>query len=509
MTVSTLTAPEVTTTRGTVRGEHRRGITVFRGIPYAQPPVGALRFAAPRPVPAWAGTRDAVRFGPAVPQSAAARRASAVPAETVAPGGSASEDFLTLNIWTPDLTARRPVMVWIHGGAYRGGGTATPSFEGSRLALDGDVVVVTVNHRVGMEGFAQIEGAPANRGLLDVVAALRWVAENIDGFGGDPNAVTVFGQSAGAGAVACLLAMPAARGLFHRAIAQSVPGTMLTPALSAAITARVAADLGRAPTVAGLAVVDPVELAEAADRVAGRMTRHAATWGVVAHTATPFSPVVDGTVLPADPWTALRTGAAAQVPLIVGHTRDEFRAFTRGDGRLPTITGAQADEAVDRFGPPGSAARTRGADPVTTYETVNSDWLFRMPSAHLASVQAATGAPVHLFELAYTVPRAGGLLGAPHSADHPLVFGNFAGGIADRYYVRPVAAETERLGRRMRRAWADFARTGDPGWAPFTGEDLRTMVFDTEPAVRRYPHEDALRAYPPPSVLDLTGPAGT
>jgi len=402
-------------------------------------------------------------------------------------------------------------MVWIHGGAYLGGGTATPSFEGSHLAVEGDVVVVTVNHRVGMEGYAQIGGAPANRGLLDVVAALQWVRDNIAGFGGDPDRVTIFGQSAGAGAVAALLAMPAASGLFHRAIAQSVPGTFLTSALASAITAKVADELGCAPTVAELSQVDPVELAEAADRVANSMLQYADSWGTVAETNTPFAPVVDGEVLPTDPWTALRTGRAADVPLIVGHTRDEFRAFTRSSGTVPEITPDQADHAVRLFGPGNDvrayygvlAASGTPTDPTTVFETVNSDWLFRMPSAQLAEVGSGRSAPTYLFELAYTVPRHGGILGAPHSSDHPLIFGNFKGGVADRMYVQPVGAQTERLGRRMRRDWAGFAHTGDPGWDPFTTDGMQTMVYDTESGQLRYPHARTLQAYGLPVVLDL------
>ena len=174
--------------------------------------------------------RDALTFGPAFPQSARASRGSAVPTDHTA----ATELDLTLNVWTPSPAGFRPVMVWIHGCAYLGGGTAAPSFEGSTLAAEGEVVVVTVNHRVGVEGYGEIVGAPSNRGLLDVVTALHWVRDNIAAFGGNPHSVTVFGQSAGAGA--SLLVMPLARGLFHRAIAQSVPGTFLTPALAADIT---------------------------------------------------------------------------------------------------------------------------------------------------------------------------------------------------------------------------------------------------------------------------------
>jgi len=497
----------VGTTAGIVRGGRAaRGVRVFRGIPYARPPVGELRFAAPQPATAWTGVRDALTFGPAVPQSANARRGSAVP-----PDATDGDNYLTVNVWTPRTDGSRPVMVWIHGGAYMGGGTATASFEAGRLAADGQVVVVTVNHRVAMEGYAQIVGAPANRGLLDVTAALEWVQYNIAGFGGDPGSVTIFGQSAGAGAVAALLAMPAARGLFHRAIAQSVPGTFLTPALASAITARVAADLGCAPTVDDLGQVNPVELAETADAVGRRMLQYAESWGVVAETNTPFSPVVDGVVLPTDPWMALATGAAADVPLIVGHTRDEFRAFTRASGTVPDITEEQARHAIGVFGPDGAVdayyrvldASGTATDPVSAYETVNSDWLFRMPSAHLALAGSAGGAPTYLFELAYTVPKWQGLLGAPHSADHPLVFGNFEGGVADRMYVSPVDADTERLGDRMRQAWAEFAYTGKPGWDEFTSDGLQTMVLDTEPRQEPYPHALTLQAYRRPEVLDL------
>ncbi len=513
MTITTTTAlGEAPTVAGTVRGQQvtaaAGAVTVFRSIPYAQPPVGSLRFAAPEPVQAWTGVRDALAFGPAVPQSASARTASAIPLDA-----TNSHDYLTLNVWTPDTTGSRPVMVWIHGGAYMGGGTATPSFGGTRLAVDGDVVVVTVNHRVGMEGYAEIEGAPANRALLDVVAALRWVRDNVAFFGGDPDSVTVFGQSAGAGAVACLLAMPTARGLFHRAIAQSVPGTFLTPALAAAITARVADDLGCSPTVAGLGHVHPVELAEAADRVRLRMSHYAATWGTVAETTTPFSPVIDGDVLPTDPWTALRTGSAVKVPMIIGHTRDEFRIFTRGAGHVPTITEEQARHAAGLFAPGGDIHAYQGilaeagipTDPTTVYETVNSDWLFRMPSARLAMANAESGAPTYLFELACTVPQHGGILGAPHSADHPLIFGNLAGGVADRFYVQPVSADIEQLGNRMRRAWVNFAWTGDPGWHQFTPTELETMVYDNVSREQPYQHARTLQAYSehPLEILDL------
>jgi len=211
-----------------------------------------------------------------------------------------------------------------------------------------------------------------------------------------------------------------------------------------------------------------------------------------------------------DPWSAVATGSALDVPLIVGHTRDEFRTFAAGVVRARgEITGDDAERAVALFGPGcdlGSYADLLAqeglpTDPVTVFETVNADWLFRMPSAQLARIRPCDGRPTYLYELTYTVPR---IDGAPHGADNPLIFGNFAGGTADRFYVQPVAADTELLGSRMRRAWVGFARTGDPGWDAVTSENLPTMVFDTEPGLRPYSHARTLEAYgPTPAVLDL------
>ncbi|WP_338702375.1 carboxylesterase family protein [Streptomyces sp. Q6] len=253
MTDATATAP-VRTTTGLVRGRTRGPLHVFRGIPYAQPPVGALHLAAPVPALTWDGVRDAVAFGPPPPQSLA----TAVP-RTAAPEG---DDWLTVNVWSPELgAARLPVLVYVYGGAYLTGSADGPPYDGAALAERG-VVVVTFNHRVGAEGFGVFDGAPANRGLLDQVAALRWVRENIGAFGGDPDRVTVFGESAGAGAVASLLAMPSAAGLVRAAIAQSVPGTFFTRELARDIGARIAERLG-APgaSAADLAAHSPTRCA--------------------------------------------------------------------------------------------------------------------------------------------------------------------------------------------------------------------------------------------------------
>ena len=281
---------DIEVTGGVVRGGSEGDLAVFRGIPYASLPV---RFGAPQPVAAWDGVREAVRFGPPPPQSGVFGTDAL---------GEEGEDWLTVNVWSSDLGGRLPVMVWIQGGAYMFGMSGLPEYDGVNLA-HGEVVVVTFNYRVGLEGFGYIEGTPVNRGLLDQLAALEWVRDNIGTFGGDPDRVTVFGQSAGAGSVAALLAMPRAAGLFHRAIAQSVPGTYFTPRLAADVTRACAAELGLQP--AELSTVDPRLLPAVGDAVLAKMGQFTGQWGRAAHALVPFAPVVDGEVLPTTPWRGL------------------------------------------------------------------------------------------------------------------------------------------------------------------------------------------------------------
>ena len=441
--------------RGTVED-----VPVFRGIPFAQPPVGALRFAAPTPPRPWHGVREALAFGPPPPQ------ADAFGMNQLAGG----DDWLTLNVWSPDPSpdAALPVMVWIHGGAYAIGTSGLPEYDGARLARDG-VVLVTFNYRVGVEGFAHIEGAPANRGLLDQVAALEWVRDNIRAFGGDPARVTVFGQSAGGGSVGALLAMPRAAGLFGRAVAQSVPGTFFTPELAGDIAGACAAELGLKPTVADLSAVDPELLCAAADEVTANIGAHVERWGPPAHRSILFAPVVDGAVLPSTPWEA-RHG----VDLLVGHTRDEHRLFTALEG----VTEEQAATAVEVFAPGPYPA----AEPVALYEWVLSDWLFRMPSLHLAERAAAA---VHFYELTWS-----GVLGACHGLDVPLVFGNLTSGLPASLIDDLAAAEA--VSAHMRAAWIAFATNGDPGWPTF--DSGLVQIFDTERSLRRTRRQSPARS---------------
>ncbi|WP_280448980.1 carboxylesterase/lipase family protein [Nocardia brasiliensis] len=470
---------EVRTVSGVVRGEWVRDVAVFRGVPYARPPVGARRFAAPVPVLPWDGVRDALEFGPPVPQKGWA--------------GADSGDCLTLNVWSPDLgAARLPVLVWIHGGAYLEGESSNPHHDGALLAAAG-AVVVSMNYRTGVEGFAHIIGAPANRGLLDQAAALRWVRDNVAAFGGDPGRVTVFGQSAGAGSVAALLVMPSAAGLFQRAIAQSVPGTYFAPGLAAAISASIAAEVGAGADIDELSTISPRALIDATGTVIAKMPDEVESWGPMALTPTPFSPVVDGDVLPCAPWQALADGAARGVDVLVGHTRDEFRLFDPHRGG--TVPDAELTATLHRLAP-GIDYRTAYPDATNAelYETVNADWLFRMPSLHLAAAQRAGCGRAWLYELCWSFNRDEG---ASHSLDVLLVFGTLgANEVREHPAAHPnAAAEVFGVGHAMRTDWLSFATNGDPGWPPYDPRTRLTRVYTATPGTRPYPEESSCRLW--------------
>ena len=484
--------PEVYTSTGRVRGSVENGVAVFRGIPFARPPLGALRFRAPQRPQPWDGVRDATRFGPPAPQAPFPGAPSPSPE-------SDTGDWLTVNVWTPDPNAKTlPVLVWIHGGAYLFGSAAEPGYDGSRFAAGG-AVFVSCNYRLGVEGFAQIPGAPANRGLLDLIAALRWVQENIAPFGGDPAHVTVFGESAGAGVISALLAMDAAAGLFTRAIAQSVPGTVFTPDLAADITRAIAEAAGVPATREALSQTEPARLAEASMNVTGRMKQFA-QWGPVRLTDTPFSPVVDGEVLPRAPWRALLSGAARKVDLLTGHNRDEYRLFIARSGRLGRITDEDAATALENFAPaPDGPARYRkaypDADSGRLFELVFSDWLFRMPTLHLAQAHAASGGKTFLYELRAEAPADPDMFGACHALDVPLVFGSAGKGLGAALTGEQPSPEFLAVGDLMRAEWLRFAARGEPGWPVYGTERRTTRVYDLQPDVRPYPEEASMHLW--------------
>lgn len=505
--------PEVSTSAGRVRGHLENGIAVFRGIPFAKPPLGPRRFQAPVPADPWDGIRDALEFGPSAPQApmlGAPADEAAQPVGAPPPPPEDTGEWLTVNVWTPDAVpsaATLPVLVWIYGGAYLFGSSSEPRYDGGRFARAG-AVFVSCNYRLGMEGFAQIPGAPANRGLLDAVAALRWVRENIERFGGDPANVTVFGESAGAGVIASMLAMDSAKGLFRRAIAQSVPGTFFTPELAADITKAVADEAGLAATYGALSEADPMRLVGAQMAVTARL-KEFTRWGGIKLTVTPFSPVIDGEVLPRSPWRALLAGAASDVDLLTGHNRDEYRLFIAMAGQLGNVTEAEAAEALASFapapdGPAGYRKAFPDADPTAMYELIFSDWLFRMPTLHLAQSHAASGGTTYLYELRAQAPN--GPFGACHGLDVPLVFGAMNEGMGAMLTGGDPPAAFVALGDLMRREWLTFATGGDPGWSAYGTEHRTTRVYDLQPDVLSYPEEASMHLWER-HLFDALGPS--
>ncbi|WP_010146822.1 carboxylesterase/lipase family protein [Serinicoccus profundi] len=482
---------DIAVTGGVVRGRVAEGVAVFLGMPFAAPPA---RFAAPEPPGPWEGVREALAFGPPPPQGAALG--------PVDLPGDGSGDWLTLNVWAPwaerepsaPVTSGRPVLLWIQGGGYVVGASGLPEYDGTRLARDG-VVVVTLNYRVGFEGFGWVDGAPANRGLLDQVAALTWVRDNIAAFGGDPARVTVVGQSAGAGCAAALMVMPRAAGLFARVIAQSVPGAFLTPALAADVTAACAAELG--VDIPDLAQVEPELLALAGDAVLATIRTRTDRWGAAAHGDIVFAPVVDGDVLPSTPWE----GLTGEIDLVVGHTRDEQRLLTLLSGLLGEVTPELARESALALAPDPQRYLEAYPDPEQLYEVVRSDWLFRMPSLHLALAQAAAGGRAYLYELTWPAPGMGGMLGACHGLDVALVLGNLTQG-QTAMLLGEVTPEVEAMSAQLRSAWVAFASDGDPGWPDVaTGA---TRIVDVEPVATAYPETLSQEIWrDPPAVLDL------
>jgi para-nitrobenzyl esterase len=386
------------------------------------------------------------------------------------PEGEQSEDCLTLNVWTPSTSGRRPVLVWLHGGAFIGGTAGVPLYDGARLASQGDVVVVTVNYRVGALGFLALGAGRANFGLQDQIAALRFVRREIAAFGGDPANVTVFGESAGAGSVCALLAMPRARGLFRRAIVQSAaPEGMLGLDEAGERTAKLVGKLGLDPSALDALRAVPVEALLDAQEQLNAEGPHAK--GML------FMPVVDGELLPRAPLEAARAGTAHDVELLIGTTRDEMRLYVLtglGDRiteeLLPRIVAAQlagaaadpAAEAAVRIARARAelAARGEPAAAPDVFFAVQTDLSLRGPSEALAAAHARHGRRTFVYRFGWRSPLAGGALGACHTIDLPFVFGTLdAPGMPELAGGGPAA---EALSENVRAAWLAFARTGNP-----------------------------------------------
>ena len=484
----------VETSAGLVRGGESEGVRSFKGLRFARAPRGALRFHPPLPPEPWAGIRDAVDFGPAAPQYA-------LPwfGWISAAGTQPDDDCLSLNIWTPGTDgARRPVMVWIHGGGFMGGSGSTGTYHGHDLARRRDVVVVTVNYRLGPLGYAHLgsvlgEGFEdaTNLGVRDQIAALEWIRDNIERFGGDPGNVTLFGQSAGSMSIAALLGSPRARALFHKAICMSGGADQV---LEREEAARVANAFLRA-------LGGPPQNPEAMGRIP--MSEILRAQGRVMNEASDlrrmmvFVPMVDGDVITQQPLDAIRDGATRDMPLLIGSTLDEWRLFRLID---PGPRGMDEAGLVRRFdeahaafpGAPESphalvdwrnavAPRLDASDPTQVWSAFQSARMFHYPSAALADAQVEGGGAAHHYLFTWRPRTLRRTIGACHGLDIPFVFGSVSHPL-----VMSLAGFNPAvigLSRRMQRAWASFASTGIPGhrrippWSDYTREQRHTMVF--------------------------------
>lgn len=487
MTDRCATPPHVTLSHGgRLQGAWDQGVRVFRGVRYAQAPRGALRFAPPSPVPPWSGVRDAMAFAPMAPQLA---RSAGADAPTL--GG---DDCLAANVWAPPAEpgARWPVMVWVHGGGFFRGAASEPLYDGASFARQG-LVFVSLQYRLGIDGFLHFEceehTAPANRGLLDLLAALQWVRDHIAAWGGDPARVTVFGQSAGAGALACVMGMAASRGLFQRAILQS-PSVACQSLPEAAAARRAVATLaGVAPTLASLGAAPQRAVLWAVHRLAADPALRR-QHGLGGRNFFPLRPVVDGRILAAAPLQALAQQWAVQAPdlqILVGSNAEEMRLYHVPGGAIDRVTHAQVQAFARNAGLSEGEVQARQALLPPTRQTpgellcaLQSDYYYRVPAQHIATLASRWARSAYRYEFDWPSPQWRGRLGAAHGVELPFVFGTlhtpqgreFAG-------ESPPAA----LAQAMHQSWAEFARHGDPGWPPYqTGR----------PWVQRFGHPETL-----------------
>ncbi|RYF35280.1 MAG: carboxylesterase/lipase family protein [Comamonadaceae bacterium] len=499
--------PVVETSNGRLRGLMSGGIAVFKGVRYGASTAGANRFMPPQPVPRWSGVKDATAYGNYAPQMPADRRRAYADLimYDLQPGGM-GEDCLVLNVWTPTLAknAKRPVLVHLHGGGFYAGSGNSPQFDGEMMARFGDAVFVTVNHRLGAFGYLNLAELGGDRyarsgaaGMLDIVAALGWVAENIASFGGDPSRVLVFGQSGGGLKTSVLMAMPSAKGLFHRAGVMSGAGLRVaTPESSAKAADVFVRELGLGkPTLSKLETLPFEQLLAAqvtmedADRAKGEAPRS-------------FSPVLDGVAIPRHPFDPDAPAISGDVPMIVSTVLDE-RAYRKVNFDLDEAglrrfgqdaAGGDGDKVVAMY-----REEDRAATPFVLQARIDTDMTFRR-AAHLQAERKATlaasaqAAPVYAYLWKTPSPAYGGRYGAPHGTDIGPSLHDIRNGL------NGPSAESIGLADQLASAWVSFAATGDPNnartprWPAYTLPQRSTLVFDG-PASRTQAQDDPRKTF--------------
>ncbi|MFI7553824.1 carboxylesterase/lipase family protein [Micromonospora sediminimaris] len=490
-----LTDPIVRTTCGKLEGSKEAGLFVFRGVPYAEPPVGDRRWLPPEPKKRWQGVRPAKAFGAVAPQHG--KPPTEFSAAYLTVPGERSEDCLFLNVWTPGLDrACRPIMFWIHGGGYEYGSGGQPNYDGSSLARRGDVVVVTVNFRLGALGYlslSEVTGgripSTGNEGRLDLIAALQWVRENARSFGGDPDNITVFGQSAGSVDCTFLMASPPAKGLFRRVILQSGAGHTAQTVERARLIAEIyLKSLNIRPSdVEAIRALTPQRMVEASSAIVQHMAEVDPHLG-----AMHYLPVIDGVNLLERPIDAIRNGASSDVSLLAGSQLDEHR-LAMGHGALPPMSEEQlvqrlriliptehVQPLIDTYRPLLAARGNGWTSPLDLHMAIEGDRAVRVPTLRIVEAKQQHRVPAHHYLGIYPAPILDGLLGCCHALDLGLVFGTY-----DQRF-NGTGSAIDALSARIQDAWLAFARTGNPsnsqtGRWPTYGARRQTMLLDYRP----------------------------
>jgi para-nitrobenzyl esterase len=496
----------VETTAGKIEGIIRKGLYIFRGVPYAAPPVGERRWLPPQPCEAWSGVRPAKEFAPTALQLAMGIQFLEPPVKQ-----PQSEDCLYLNIWSPGLDGdRRPVMVWIHGGFFTTGAGSWLIYNGRALSTRRNVVVVTINYRLGVLGFLNLNEvtrgripATGNEGLLDQVMALKWVRDNILRFGGDPENVTVFGESAGAMSVGMLLAMPKARGLFHRAILQSGAAHHVNSVERADRLGAVFLKLLgiKATEVNELRALGEQQLLSAqAELMVGAPSAELTIGGL------PLKPVVDGAVIPQLPIQAIAGGSADNVSVLIGTTLDEWRLFVVLDRDIANLNEAGLLRRCQQLIPGADVAgliesyrqarrqRKLAITPGELFIAIQTDRIFRMPAIRLAEAHRRPQQATFMYLFDWVSPLMNGILGSCHALDLGFVFGT----LDDNFTGR--GEEARALSGTIQDAWASFASQGDPScdgvgkWELYD-ERRQTMILGKQSMLVRAPYDEQRRAW--------------
>lgn len=478
-----LASQDIGTKVGTVRGVVRDGLCIFRGVRYARACTATTRFSPPQPLAETSSLMDARTFAAPPVQ----------PARSPNPENIYGNiDCLNLNIWTSESSLKTgglPVMVWIPGGGFMRCDANDPLYDGSHFARK-DIIFVTVNYRVGVEGFLQLPGMAANRGLQDLLLALNWVQQHIGNFGGDPARVTVVGQSAGSGAIACLMGMQQANGLFQQAILQS-PSTLVQTTAEAQTAANAIADLANCPaTLEALTSISPAKAATALAKLSlnGALRRQ---YGLGEHHRFALRPVIDGEIVASSPLQAIRQNKIMPRAILAGATKEEARLYLVPDGSISKISADDVNRFItDAKLPPNTAQRYRqqlSADRQSNGEilcAIQSDYYYREPARRIAEHATDRGSKAYSYEFCWQSNLYEGQLGAAHGVELPVMFNNLHNDTA-RHFIDVDKPVSSALVSSMHQAWVRFAKTGEPGWPAQTKDQRSMMLFGDGDSIQR------------------------